>query len=308
MDGREIQIFAPVADRCTAENHLRNVFRTNELSHGIRNASAFQANYLRTKTFRKSQIGGEHSLVRFFRAELAIHMDNVKLRVHAARHAGAACDQILSRWIRRDAHGDTFPYRPVFPDVLGFHVGFEAAIDLFSDLTQGKFAQGNEIAAAKEILERAFDFVRTVDVPALHAVLQGFRREIDHHGFGCSQGHPIWDGFTHSDASDGAHNRSSALNVLDVECGDNIDLCRQDFLDVLVAFAVFAAGNVRVCEFIHQDHGRAARQNGVHIHFFEHRALVFDLFSGNSLNLRDEFFDAFAAMRLDDSDDHVFAA
>ncbi len=50
---------------------------------------------------------------------------------------------------------------------------------------------------------------------------------------------------------------------------------------------------------------RMARQDGVDVHFFEDRAFVFDFLPWNRLNLGEEFFDAFAAVSLHDSDHHI---
>src|SRR3981189_646090 len=98
-------------------------------------------------------------------------MDDVELGIQAPSHAGAASDQVLAGRIRTDANGQSFAYRPVFFDVLGSHVRFQAAIDVFSDLAQGKFAQSDQIAAPKKIVPRRIAFVFGINTPAFNALL-----------------------------------------------------------------------------------------------------------------------------------------
>jgi len=49
----------------------------------------------------------------------------------------------------RNANGDA-SRTPSFRDLLRVHVRFQAPVHLFGDLAQREFAEGNEIAAAKE--------------------------------------------------------------------------------------------------------------------------------------------------------------
>src|SRR6202521_1923479 len=283
------------------------MFRADKFRHTIGNAPAFQTDNLSAETFRETQVGIEGVLVWLFHAELAVHVNHVKFGIHPARHAGSSSDQVLSRRVRRDTHGHALSHRPVFPDVLCFHVGFEAAVNLFGDLSQSELAEGNEISAAEEILERAFHLFGTINVATLHAVLQGFRSEVHHYGFGGSEGYPVGNGLAHGDAGDGAYDGRNAFDVLDVECRHHIDFCSQEFLYVLVTLAVLAPGDIRVGQFVDQDHLRAARENGLDVHLFEDRAFVFDFPSRNRFNLCEEFFDAFAPVGFHDTDHDVFA-
>ncbi len=98
-------------------------------------------------------------------------MDHVELCVHAAGHACRARDEILPRRIGGDAYSYALADAPVFSDVLGLHVRFEAAIDLLGDLPQSELAKRNQISAEKEILQRTLDFFGAIHITALHPVL-----------------------------------------------------------------------------------------------------------------------------------------
>src|SRR5467141_33547 len=294
-------------NRGAAENHLGNMFRADKFRHTIGDAPAFQTGHLGAETFRETEIGIEGVLVWLFYAELAVHVYHVKFGIHPARHAGSSSNQILSRRIRRDTHGNALPHRPVFPDVLRFHVGFQAAVNLFGDLPQSELAEGNEIAAAEEILERACHFFGTINVAPLHAILQGFRSEVHHYCFGGSEGDPVWNGLAHGNTGDRPHDGRNALDVLNVECGHNVDFCGQEFLHVFVTLAVLAPRDIRMGKFVNQNHLRAARENGIDVHLLEDRSFIFNLFPRDGLNTCEEFFDAFAAVGFHDTDHDVLA-
>src|ERR1700687_3760775 len=294
-------------NRGAAENHLGNMFRTDEFRHTIGHAPSFQTDHLSAETFRETQIGVEGVLVWLFNAELAVHVNHVKFGIHPARHAGSSSDQVLSRRVRRDTHGNALAHRPVFPDVLRFHVGFEAAVNLFGDLAQSELAEGNEIAAAEEILKRAFHLFGAINVAALHAVLQGFRSEVHHYGFGCSEGDPVRNSLAHGNTRDRPHDGRNALDVLNVECGHNVDFCGQEFLHVFVALAVLAPRDIRMGKLVDETHLRGAGEHGVELHLLEDCSFVFDFFPWDRLNICEEFFDTFAAVSFHDADHDVLA-
>ena len=52
----------------------------------------------------------------------------------------------------------------------------------------------------------------------------------------------------------------------------------------------------------------APRQDGVHIHFLEHGALIVDLLARHGFQLFGEILHAFAPVRFDDTDDDILAA
>lgn len=177
-------------------------------------------------------------------------MKHVQLGIHAASHACGAGDEILCAGIGGDANCEAFAHSPIFAYILRFHVGLETAVDLFGDLAKRKFAQSDEIAAPKEILERALDFFVSVDVATLHAVLEGFGGEVHHDCFAGGEGNPVGNGFANLDTGDGADHGGDAFDVLNVQSGDDVDFGGENFLNVFIAFAVFAAGDVGVGEFV----------------------------------------------------------
>jgi hypothetical protein len=307
VDDAEVEKLFPIANQCTAENNLGYVLGADEVGDGVGDAASFEADDERAKIFREAQIGLENLWILLASGDYTKNMDDVELGIEAPGHACGARDEVLTGRTAGNADGDAFAHAPVFADLLRVHVRFKAAIHLFGDLAQGEFAEGDEIAAAKEILEGLLDFLLAVNVTAAHAIDKRFGSEVHHHGLGSAERNPIGDGFADSDARDGADRGSDTFNVLDVERGNDVDLRGEKFLNVFIAFAVAAAGNVGVGEFVDEDDAGAAGEDGVNIHLFERSAFVIDFPAGDGFELGGEFLDTLAAVSFDDADDDVFA-
>ena len=137
--------------------------------------------------------------------------------------------------------------------------------------------------------------------------MQRFRSEIHHHGFGGRKGNPVRNRLAHGDTGNGAHDGSDAFDVLNVERRHDVDFCGHEFLNVLVPLPVLGSRNIRMGQFVDQNHLRLSREDGVDVHLLENRSLVFDLFPRNRFDICKEFFDALAAVRFHDPDHHVLA-
>src|SRR6202171_2598699 len=96
--------------------------------------------------------------------------------------------------------------------------------------------------------------------------------------------------------------------MLNVQSRKHINLRGENFLYILVALPVFAAGYIRVRKLIHQNDGGASSNDRVHIHLFKNGAFILQFAAGNSFELRAQFLDAFTAMCFDEADHHIFTA
>ena len=191
---------------------------------------------------------------------------------------------------------------------LLFAMMLQAAIDGVRHLPQRQFAQGNQVCLAEKIVQRPVHTFLRIDIAAPHAVLQRLRRQIGHHDFVDSLQHPVGNRFPHLNSRDALHRRRDALEVLNVHGGEHVDAGVEQFEHIFIALAMLAAFDVGVRQFVDQSDLRLARQDGVHIHLFEQRALVFDLLARNDFQVRHQFGDAFAAVGFHHADDNVFAA
>ncbi len=71
---------------------------------------------------------------------------------------------------------------------------------------------------------------------------------------------------------------------------------------------MFAAFDVGVGEFVDHNHRRLAGEDGINVHLFKRRALVFELARRDAVEFTGEFGGGLATVALDHADDDVFAA
>ena len=152
-------------------------------------------------------------------------------------------------------------------------------------LPQRQLAQGHQISPTKEIREGFLCTIDRVDVAALHARLQSFRREIGHHNLVRTFQDPVRNCFPHLNSGDALDGWIHALKMLDIHRGENVYSGVEQLEHVLVPFAVLASFHVRVGEFVHKYDLRLARQYGIHIHFLEESALVVELTARNNFQV-----------------------
>ncbi len=76
---------------------------------------------------------------------------------------------------------------------------------------------------------------------------------------------PVGDRLPDPDASDAADHVVQALQMLDVDCGEDIDTGVEQFFDILPALGMPATGGVAVRQFVHQDQRWPPRQRAIEI-------------------------------------------
>ena len=157
------------------------------------------------------------------------------------------------------------------------------------------------------MLERALGLLRHVDLALLQALNQVVGREVDKlDGVGTVEDRVRY-GLAHADAGDLRHHVVQALDVLDVERGVDVDALAQELLDIEIALGMPAASGIGMGELIDERQVWAARDEGVEIHLLERVILVRDGAARNDLKAVEQGLGLFAAVRLDDADDHVGA-
>ena len=86
-------------------------------------------------------------------------------------------------------------------------------------------------------------------------------------------------------AGDTFHQRIETFDVLNIHCGNYVDVRVQQLNDIFVALRMFGAFNIRVGQLVHQHHCGFARKDGVNIHFGEGGTFVLDRLTGNGIQL-----------------------
>ena len=144
-------------------------------------------------------------------------------------------------------------------------------------------------------------------MPSSEPFLEVLGGQVDvHHLVGLGQ-HRVGDALAHLDADQFLDRVVQALQVLDVQRGDDVNAGREDLLHVLVALGVAAAGHIRVSQLVDERDGRAARQNGVDVHLVDGDAVILDPSPRNDFQAFDQRRRVGAAVRLDKADDNIDA-
>ena len=182
---------------------------------------------------------------------------------------GGAADDRLA--LGAAGEGDHHPFAG-FPDAVDAVVGPVVAQSLVHPAghpEQGEFAQGGQVADPEVVGERGVHLLGLVDVAVGHPPAQRLRGHVDEFDLVGPADHLVRDGLALRDAGDLPDDVVQRFQVLDVDGGDDVDPGGEQFLDVLPALGVPAAGDVGVRQLVDQDDGRAAGEHRVEVHLLE---------------------------------------
>ena len=178
------------------------------------------------------------------------------------------------------------------------------ALDPVRSSPQRKFPQRHQITLAKEIVSGALRLLRDVHTPGFQARQQLLGGNIDQHHFIRRVEHRVRDGLPDTHIGDPADDIVQALEVLDVERGEDIDARRQQLLDILPALRMPRARRVGMRQLVDQNQRRMPLERAVQIEFGEHPAAMRHALGGQNLEPLEQHRGLGAAMRFDDADQH----
>ncbi len=176
-------------------------------------------------------------------------------------------------------------------------------IDTLRSAPQREFAQRGQVGRRKEIGQRAFRLLRNVDFSLLEALDQIVRRQINQFDRIGAIEHGIRHGFTHPDMGDLRNDIIQAVNMLDVDCGVDVDAAAQQLFDIKIPLGMTAALGIGMGELIDQNDLGAPDDDGIEVHLLQPLPLVLEPATRNDLQSFEQRFGFFAPMSFDDSDD-----
>ena len=158
------------------------------------------------------------------------------------------------------------------------------------------------------MLEGPGHLLGVVDLARLETVQKVFDGEVHRHDLVRLLEEGVGHRLAHHYAGRPLDQAVQGLEVLHIEGADDVDP-RVDELDhVLVPAPVARARRIGVRDLVDNRHLRAAREDGVEVHFLERHAAVLELLSGNGLQALDQRLGLGATVRLREPDDDVDAA
>jgi hypothetical protein len=160
--------------------------------------------------------------------------------------------------------------------VLDLHVVLKLVIDMLGGEAQRHLAQRGEVAHAEEVLRGQVGALGRVDLAFGQPFAQLVGRQVDQFDLIGHVEQRVGHLLMHSHTGDLPHSVGAALEVLDVDGRVHVDAGFQQFEHVLVALEMAHAGRVGVGQFVDQHQLRFPRQDGVQVHFLQHRPAIFD--------------------------------
>ncbi len=175
------------------------------------------------------------------------------------------------------------------------------------DLFHRQFAELRQFLRREEVLQRRVDSLRRIDLSRLEPFTQVFGREIDVDDLIRHRDHVVGKTLLDSHARGALDDVMEALQVLDVQGGDDVDACTKDFLDVLITLCIAAAGGIRMGQFIHQRNGGPPLEHRIQVHLLQDDATVLDSSARHLFQIADLGNGLRSAVRFDEADHHVDA-
>jgi hypothetical protein len=150
-------------------------------------------------------------------------------------------DQLFPAIVRADRDYNALARRPHRDDRFLLAVLAHLRVDPVGSLAQRELAQRDEIPLLEEVVERALDLLRNVDLAFLEPLEQLVGRKIDQLDFVSSLEEGVGQRLADANARDLADDVVQALDVLDIECRVDIDAGAQQLIDVLPALGMAAS-------------------------------------------------------------------
>ena len=217
-------------------------------------------------------------------------------------------DQSLPATACANRDDDALARRPHRRDCFFLAILAHLRIDAIGRLPKRQLAQRDEIPLLKEVVERALDLLRNVDLAFLQPLEKLVGRKIDQLDFvgGLEEG--VGQRLADPDAGDLADDVVQTFDVLNVEGGIDIDACAQQLVDVLPALGMSCARRVGVRELVDEKERGPALERRVEIEFLDRRALDVEHQRRQLLEALEQRRGLRAPVRLEQTDHDVGAA
>ena len=234
-----------------------------------------------------------------------MHVDCEPRHAGALRHALRRPHELLGHERFVDAHQKPVLGRPGSGDGVRAHVVDHLRVDPLGGDAHRELAQRGEIALAEEMLQGAADLAAHVDLAFAQPLDQVVRRQVDQLDLIGELQDLVRQGLADAHAGDALHDVVQALDVLDVERGEDIDPGGEQFLHVLMALDVAAALDVGMGELVDDGELRLAPEQRVEVHLGEDAAAIHLALPRQHLETAQQRLGLGPAVGLDHADHHV---
>jgi len=306
---RTAQHFADEAGARTADDDLRDVFELGETQQLRRKIGADQRLRLGAETLRQRDRVVElpaRDIVENRTRPFDRHRD--PRRVHEIGQPLGRAHHDRRNRVGPDAGQNALARGPGALDRLSLHALDQRRIDAFGGAAQREFAQRRQVLRLEEILDGARGRFLHIDLALGETLEQFVGREIDKNDLVRLVENAVRHGLAHADLADLLDDVVEAFEMLDVQRGPYINAGRQQFVDILPALGVAAAGHVGMGIFVDQQQVRPPRQCGVDVEFAHHLVAIDDRLARQYFEPAGQLLGFAPAMGLDQAGDDIAAA
>src|SRR5580704_13344664 len=234
------------------------------------------------------------------------HVEDVEFSLEPGGHPGRPPQQAVGPGDPGDGHHDALARLPHDLGVVPAQVLQQVLVGLVGQEPQRELAQGGQVVDAEEVGQGQRDPLLRIDVAVQHAASELFGRRVDQLDLVRLAYDPIRDTFTNPRSRHVLDLVRDALQVLDVDRGNDVDPRGEDFQDILPPLAIPARSwHVRMGQLVDQDDLRPPAQYRVEVHFLQTASPVVHLLAGHDLQPVDHLLGYLPAVTLDESDHDI---
>jgi hypothetical protein len=187
------------------------------------------------------------------------------------------------------------------------HVGDHLRVDPLGGDAHRQLAQRSEIALAEEVLHGATDLIAHIHLALAKALDQVVRWQVDQLDLIGELQNVVRQSLADPHAGDALDDVVQALDVLDVERGEDVDPGREQLRHVLMALDVAAALDVGMRELVDDGELRLAPEQRVEVHLGEDAAAIHQAPPRQDLETAQQGLGLGAPVRFDHTDHDVDA-
>ncbi len=227
------------------------------------------------------------------------------VRFQGGRHAGGRTHDLLRMLVASDTDEKPLGGWPRAVDAALAQLREHLLVDAIRRAPECQLAQCSERAQLEELVEGAPYVLGDVDLSVPKTLQQLFGREIDHDDLIGPFEYPVGDRLAHRDPGNALDDVRQTFEMLDVECGPDIDTRLQHAIHVLVALRMDETRRIRVGELVDQQQLRPPRDGGIDVELHECAIAVRDCLAREYLESVEESRRLRTSVRFDDTHDHV---
>ncbi|MNM67889.1 hypothetical protein D3C81_794330 [compost metagenome] len=276
------------------------------LNQGARHLAGTQQHHFTAQAFSQLLRGLQALTCNFVAQTAVVHVHQAPGQMTALGHPAGMAYQAFGLVVTVDPDQQAPTQGRSLLATLAIAVG-QVGIDLGRGSLHGQFTQRGEVGLGKISLDGRPRLLRHVHLAFAQALQQFTGRQVDQHQFEGFLQHPVRQGFAHLYAGDIADLVVEAFQVLDVDRGVDVDAGGQQFLNVLPALGMAAAGGIGVGQFVDQGQGRSGFEQAVQVHFLKRDTAIVAAQQGLLEQAAEQRFGLGAAVGLDHSGQYPHA-